>query len=56
MPEVEEAFGLDAAAFKAKYGFDKPSPDTPIITHCMKGGRAQKAGDALLAKGFQKIR
>lgn len=50
--EVEEALDLDDQSFKDKYGFPKPSPDQTLVTHCMKGGRARRAGDALAAKGL----
>ena len=29
-----------------------PTKETKIITHCMKGGRAKKASDALTSMGF----
>ncbi|KAF2349154.1 Rhodanese-like domain [Trinorchestia longiramus] len=53
LPEFEEALGLDDAQFEEKYGFPKPKEDDAIITHCMKGGRAAKATEALAAKGYQ---
>ena len=54
--ELDEAIALDDAGFQTKFGFSKPTSDTQIITHCMKGGRAQKAADALLGKGFKNLR
>lgn len=45
--------GMEDADFLAKYGFQKPTKDTSLVTHCMKGGRARKAGDLLVAQGYQ---
>ncbi|KAG7176053.1 Thiosulfate sulfurtransferase/rhodanese-like domain-containing protein 3-like 3 [Homarus americanus] len=44
---------LDEKSFQEKYGFSKPSSDQSLVTHCMMGGRAKRAGDALIAKGLQ---
>ncbi|XP_076066807.1 rhodanese domain-containing protein CG4456-like isoform X2 [Oratosquilla oratoria] len=54
LTEIEEAINLDGEDFKDKYGIDKPEGSCPhIVTHCMKGGRAQKAYDALAAAGVE---
>jgi rhodanese-related sulfurtransferase len=51
--EISDAFKLDAAAFEAKYSFPKPDPaKDAIVTHCMGGGRATKASNALKEMGY----
>ncbi|XP_042883071.1 rhodanese domain-containing protein CG4456-like isoform X1 [Penaeus japonicus] len=52
LPELEEAMDMDDDAFENKYGFSKPSTDAAIVTHCMKGGRARRAGDIFKSKGY----
>ncbi|XP_027239444.1 rhodanese domain-containing protein CG4456 isoform X1 [Penaeus vannamei] len=53
LPELESAMDLSEHDFEAKYGFEKPSTSTSIVTHCMKGGRARRAGDLFKSKGYQ---
>ncbi len=55
VPEITDAFQLDAEGFKSKYGFDKPAQDAAIVTHCLKGGRAAKAKEALDSQGFSNV-
>ena len=55
LPEITDAFQLDAEGFKSKYGFDKPAQDAAIVTHCLKGGRAAKAKEALDSQGFSNV-
>lgn len=47
---------LDEAAFKAKTGIDKPAKDAAIVTHCLKGGRAQRATDALEGLSYSNVK
>jgi len=54
VPELEEALQLDNAEFESKYGFPKPPLDKPLVTHCMKGARAAKAQDILVAQAINK--
>lgn len=54
MANVENELKLDADAFKQKYKRDKPSENTEVIFHCLKGGRAQKGCDTAKALGFKK--
>ncbi|MCL4146414.1 UNVERIFIED_CONTAM: hypothetical protein GTU68_007661, partial [Idotea baltica] len=54
--EFDTALSLDDSAFKEKYGFEKPPPGGPIVTHCMMGGRAMKALKALEEKGFTNVK
>ncbi len=56
VPEVEAAFNMDEAAFKEKYGFDKPAKDAAIVTHCLKGGRAAKGADAMTNLGYSNVK
>ncbi|KAK4289507.1 hypothetical protein Pmani_037522 [Petrolisthes manimaculis] len=51
--ELEEAMGMEAAEFTAKYGFQRPATGVSLVTHCMKGGRARKAGDLLASHGYK---
>lgn len=51
---VQDALKLSPEEFKSKFGREKPSSDTEVIFHCMKGGRAQKAMDAAIELGFKK--
>jgi rhodanese-related sulfurtransferase len=52
-PQLESALAMDDSEFAEKFGFEKPSADARIVTHCIGGGRAGKA-QALLAKhGFE---
>ena len=42
--DIESAMRLSADEFKAKYGFEKPSPaGPPIIVHCRAGVRSTRA-------------
>lgn len=54
MATVENELKLSADGFKQKYKRDKPSENTEVIFHCLKGGRAQKACDTATALGFKK--
>ena len=47
---------MEQAAFKSRYGFDKPSSDSAIVTSCKIGGRAAKAGQMLTSAGFTNVR
>ncbi|XP_063609101.1 uncharacterized protein LOC134783235 [Penaeus indicus] len=53
LPELETAMDLSDEDFESKYGFSKPSTSTSIVTHCLKGGRARRAGDIFKSKGYQ---
>ena len=53
--DVEDAFKMDEAAFKSRFGFEKPAQDSPLVTHCKIGGRACKAGQALKDLGFSNV-
>ena len=55
VPEMDGAFQMDDASFKAKYGFDKPSKEAPIVTHCMVGGRSYKAMKGLENQGYTNV-
>ena len=52
MPELSDALELSEDNFTEKYGNTKPKPNDKIATHCMMGGRAGKAADALKTMGF----
>ena len=52
MPELSDALELSEDKFTEKYGNNKPKPNDKIATHCMMGGRAGKAADALKQMGF----
>ena len=49
---MESAVALSDDEFKSKYGFDKPSKDCKMVTHCTKGGRATRAQGILQGLGF----
>ena len=52
-PQLESALSMTDSEFVSKFGFEKPTTDAKIVTHCIGGGRAGKA-QALLAKnGFE---
>ncbi len=53
--DIEAALKLDAGAFKSEYKFDLPAKDAAVVTHCLKGGRAGKAVEALKAAGFTNV-
>ena len=55
VPEMDVAFQMDDASFKAKYGFDKPAKEAPIVTHCMVGGRSYKAMKGLERQGYTNV-
>ena len=46
---------LDEEEFKKRFGLDKPKKDGKLSTHCMMGGRAGKAADALKELGFLNV-
>lgn len=54
MPELEDAFKMSENDFKTNFNRDKPTEETVLIFSCLKGGRAQKAADKALEKGFKK--
>lgn len=43
MTELEAGLDMDDEAFASKFGFQKPTSNDTIVTHCLKGGRAMKA-------------
>lgn len=53
LPELEKAFEMSDNDFKTNFNREKPSEETVLIFSCLKGGRAQKAADAALARGFK---
>ena len=55
LPELDFAFQMDDTSFKAKYGFDKPAKEAPIVTHCMVGGRSSKAMKGLENQGYTNV-
>lgn len=55
VPEIGSAFELDDAAFKDKYGFDKPAKEAAVVVHCLKGGRAAKAKEAMDGQGYTNV-
>ncbi|XP_071547569.1 rhodanese domain-containing protein CG4456-like isoform X2 [Panulirus ornatus] len=54
--EIKYACGMDCETFKARYGFDKPSTDDPVVVCCRTGVRSKTACDILKAKGFKRHR
>ena len=56
VPEMNTAFQMDDASFKAKYGFDKPAKGAPIVTSCHVGGRANKAKQGLEEQGYTDVK
>ncbi len=54
MGDVGSALNLDAAAFKEKYGLEKPSQDAALVFSCRSGKRSQTALDIALVLGFSK--
>ncbi|EPQ60922.1 Rhodanese-like protein [Gloeophyllum trabeum ATCC 11539] len=46
---------LDAAAFKEKYGFEKPKKDQELIFYCRSGKRSASAADVAKRNGFTNI-
>ncbi|XP_055612166.1 rhodanese domain-containing protein CG4456-like [Uranotaenia lowii] len=56
LPILEDELKLSAESFKDKYGRVKPLPQTEVIFHCNKGGRAQKATDLATGLGFGNAR
>jgi len=57
LPEVEEAFMLDAGAFLAKYGFAKPGKEArDVVVTCRSGRRAVAAIEILRSQGYQSLK
>lgn len=57
VPEVEEAFMLDAGAFLAKYGFAKPGKEArDVVVTCRSGRRAVAAIEILRSQGYQSLK
>ena len=56
VPEIEVAFLMDDVTFKDKYGFDKPDKNAPVVTHCLKGGRAGRAAQTLIGQGYANVK
>ena len=53
--ELAEGMALSDDDFAKKFGFSKPSKSDPLVTHCMKGGRAGKAAEALQQLGYNNV-
>ncbi|XP_023305340.2 rhodanese domain-containing protein CG4456-like [Lucilia cuprina] len=49
----ELADSVDKAAFKAKYGRDKPEKSSEIIFHCRSGKRSQSAAELARTLGYK---
>jgi len=52
----EPGFSLSDAEFEKQYGIKKPSPATPIITHCKAGFRAEKYKEILAGLGYVNVK
>ena len=50
------AMDLPESDFRQKFGFSKPSKDAPIVTHCLKGGRAGKSAEFLTQNGYTNVK
>lgn len=48
------ALALDAAAFHAQFGFDKPRADQEVVVYCKKGKRSSVACDSARKAGYSK--
>ena len=55
VPEISSALALAPEAFSSQYGFPKPIPSDPIVTHCKVGGRAAKGAEALKNAGYENV-
>ena len=55
MPDLANTLELNEEAFKNKFSVPKPQKDQKIGSHCMMGGRAGKAADALKELGFTNV-
>ncbi|XP_013101460.2 rhodanese domain-containing protein CG4456 [Stomoxys calcitrans] len=53
LPELEAAFKMPDNDFKTNFNRPKPTEETVLIFSCLKGGRAQKAADMAVEKGFK---
>lgn len=54
--DVPSALNLADAAFKDKYGIEKPGLDAPIVFSCRSGKRSNTALEKALALGFSNSR
>ncbi|KAH8306353.1 hypothetical protein KR018_008750 [Drosophila ironensis] len=52
---VSQELEASDQVFRAKYGREKPKPDTEIIFHCKIGRRSLKAAQAAASLGFTKV-
>ena len=52
LPKLRKAFEMCEECFKQEFGITKPGKQDKIATHCMMGGRAGKAAEALKNMGF----
>lgn len=52
----ELAASVDKAAFKAKYGRDKPEKNSEIIFHCRSGKRSQSAAELAKSLGYENVK
>ncbi|KAJ2746797.1 hypothetical protein GGI20_001028 [Coemansia sp. BCRC 34301] len=54
--ELEDALKLESAAFRKKYDFDLPAPDSPndaLLVYCKSGRRTVMAVEMLAKKGYK---
>ena len=52
LPELQEAFHLDADDFKERYGFEKMKLEDDIIFYCRTGARSHMAMQMIQALGY----
>ena len=52
VPELTKAFEMSEEGFEQEFGITKPGKGDKIATHCIMGGRAGKAAEALKNMGF----
>eukprot|EP00842_Homolaphlyctis_polyrhiza_P000905 jgi/Hompol1/1815/HPOL_005731-RA len=53
---LDGAFKMTPEAFKAEYGFAKPTIDQTIVVYCRSGRRSLMASNMLRDNGFTNIR
>lgn len=56
LSELKEALGLEPDEFQAKYTYQKPKADQPIVVYCRSGRRSESALEMLRDAGTKEHR
>ncbi|XP_064455786.1 rhodanese domain-containing protein CG4456-like isoform X2 [Ornithodoros turicata] len=56
LQQLKGALSTTAPEFRAKYGFDQPAKNIPLVFSCRSGRRATAAAEAAIEAGYTNVR